>query len=306
MAGSSPKAIYAAIAGNFAVAVTKFVAAFFTGSSAMMAEGIHSLVDTGNGGLLLLGLHKSRKPADEMHPFGHGKELYFWTFVVAILIFAIGGGISIYEGVAHLRHPEPVEDRIWAYGVLIAAMFFEGYAWSVAYRAFGAERRGRPLFTAVRASKDPTTFTVLFEDSAAMLGLVVAFVGILLGQLTGSAFFDGIASILIGVILATVAVFLAYESKGLLLGEGADPRTLARIREIAAADPAVREVVRPLTMHFGPQEVLLALELRFRQGLSASEVATAVERLDRTLREQLPQIRHIFIEAQSLTQPAKG
>lgn len=306
MAGSSPKAVYAAIVGNFAIAVTKFVAAAFTGSSAMLAEGVHSLVDTGNGGLILLGLRRSRKPPDQSHPFGHGKELYFWTFVVAILIFAVGGGISIYEGIKHLQHPEPVTDPIWAYGVLLAAMVFEGYAWSVAYKQFGKERGEMRLFPAVRASKDPTTFTVLFEDSAAMLGLVVAFVGILLGQLTGNLYLDGAASVLIGIILMVVAAFLAYESRGLLLGEGADPRTLESIHAIAGGDPAVAEVVRALTMHFGPWEVLLALEVRFRQGLSAGEVAAAVDRLDRTLREQLPQVRHIFIEAQSVVQPSRA
>lgn len=301
MAGSSPKAVYAAIAGNGAIAITKFVAAAFTGSSAMLAEGVHSLVDTGNGGLILLGLKKSRRPADETHPFGHGKELYFWTFVVAILIFAVGGGISIYEGIKHVQHPEPVEDPVWAYGVLAAAMIFEGWAWSVAYKEFNKQRGGLRLLPAVRASKDPTVFTVLFEDTAAMLGLLVAFVGILIGQLTGNPLFDGIASIVIGLILGGVAVFLAYESKGLLLGEAADPKTLAGIRRIAGEDPAVQRVVRPLTMHFGPQEVLLTLEIEFHRGLSNGEVAAAVDRMDKGIRAAHPHIRHIFIEAQSLT-----
>jgi cation diffusion facilitator family transporter len=305
MAGSSPKAVYAAIVGNFAVAVTKFVAAFFTGSSAMLAEGVHSLVDTGNGGLILLGIRKARRPPDDTHPFGHGKELYFWTLVVAILIFAVGGGISLYEGIQHLRHPEPVEDAVWAYGVLIAAMIFEGYAWSVAFRAFGKERRGRALLPAVRASKDPTTFTVLFEDSAAMLGLIVAFVGILLGQVTGIAYFDGAASVVIGLILMAVAVFLAYESKGLLIGEAADPRTIESIRALTEEDPAVARMVRVLTMHFGPREVLLTLELQFQRGLSGADAAQAVDRLDRTIREEHPQLRHIFIEAQSFSSGQK-
>lgn len=300
MAGSSPTAVYAAIAGNFAIAVTKFVAAAFTGSSAMLAEGVHSLVDTGNGGLILLGIRKSRRPPDANHPFGHGKELYFWTLVVAILIFAVGGGISIYEGVEHLRHPEPVDDPAWAYGVLAAAMVFEGYAWSVAYRAFQQERGEMALFPAVRASKDPTVFTVLFEDSAAMLGLVVAFAGIVLGQVTGNPSFDGGASVVIGVILMTVAVFLAAESKGLLIGEALAPLAMAGVRALAEADPAVRRVVRPLSMHLGPREVLLTLELEFERGQSAGDAAAAVDRIDRTIRSEYPQIRHIFIEAQSL------
>ncbi|MDQ3388106.1 MAG: cation diffusion facilitator family transporter [Gemmatimonadota bacterium] len=301
-AGSSPKAVYAAIIGNFLIAVTKFVAASFTGSSAMLAEGVHSLVDTGNGGLVLFGLHRSRRPADRAHPFGYGKELYFWTLVVAILIFAVGGGISIYEGIRHVQHPEPVTDPIWAYGVLTVAMIFEGYVWSVAYRQFNMERGEIPFFQAVRASKDPTTFTILFEDTAAMLGLIVAFLGILFGQLTGNPYLDGIASIMIGVILMGVAVFLAYESKSLLVGEGADPRTVTRIHEIASADPGVAAVVSAQTMHFGPWEVLLAADVRFRSELSAAEVASAVDRLDRTIRAEFPEIKHIFIEAKAIAE----
>ncbi|HEX6068923.1 MAG TPA: cation diffusion facilitator family transporter [Longimicrobiaceae bacterium] len=304
MAGSSPKAVYAAIAGNGAIAVTKFVAAAFTGSSAMLAEGVHSLVDTGNGGLILLGIRKAKKPADRTHPFGHGKELYFWTLIVAVLIFGIGGGISLYEGIQHLRHPEPVREPIWAYGVLVAAMLFEGYAWSVAYRQFEAERGERSLYAAMKASKDPTTFTVLFEDSAAMLGLIVAFVAILLGQLTGNPYWDGGASVVIGLILMTVAVVLAGESKGLLVGEGADARTVEAIHAIAEGDAAVARLERAQTMHFGPQEILLAADVRFRHGLSAAEVTAAVDRLDQAIRAGLPQIRHIFIEAQSIAREA--
>lgn len=305
MAGTSPRAVYAAIAGNLAIAVSKFVAAAFTGSSAMLAEGVHSLVDTGNGGLILLGIRKSRRPPDETHPFGHGKELYFWTLIVAILIFAVGGGASIFEGIQHLRHPEPVENPAWAYGVLGAGMLFEGWAWSVAYRQFRGEKGRLPLWRAVHVSKDPTVFTVLFEDSAALLGLAVALVAIYLGQVTGNPYYDGGASVVIGLILMGVAVLLAYESKGLLVGEGVDAPTLASIREIAESDPAVVRVVRPLTMHFGPQEVLLTLELEFRRGQSAGEVAAAIERVDLATRQAHPRIKHIFIEAQSLRPEAK-
>ncbi len=306
MAGTSPKAIYAAIIGNFAVAVTKFVAAVVTGSSAMLAEGVHSVVDTGNGLLLLLGIRKSRKPADETHPFGHGKELYFWTLIVAILIFAVGGGISIYEGVQHVQHPSPVEDVLWAYGVLILAMIFEGYAWSVAYRQFKLEKGKGGFFRAVHASKDPTTFTVLFEDSAAMLGLIIAFVGIFLGDLLDNPYLDGAASILIGVVLMGVASFLAFESKGLLLGEAVDDETLKGIGRIAEEDPAVIRGIRPLTMHFGPHDVLLAMELEFEPGLSSEDAAAAIERLDKTIRSEHPQIKHIFIEAQSISEAKSG
>jgi cation diffusion facilitator family transporter len=304
MSEQSPRAVYAAIVGNVAIAFTKFVAAAFTGSSAMLAEGVHSLVDTGNGALLLLGLHRSRKPADADHPFGHGKELYFWTLIVALLIFAVGGGISLFEGIRHLQHPQPVQDAAWAYGVLGFAFVFEGYSWTVAVLQFRRERAmlrsERGWLEAVRESKDPTTFTVLFEDSAAMLGLVFAFLGVYLGERFDNPYFDGAASIAIGILLAVVAVFLARESKGLLIGEAVDPKIRASLREIADADREVRRVVRLLTMHLGPREVLLALELEFERGHSGAEVAAAVERIDKEIRRRHPEIRHIFIETQSL------
>jgi cation diffusion facilitator family transporter len=306
MARHSPTAVYAAIAANFGIAVTKFAAAAVTGSSAMMAEGIHSLVDTGNGGLLLLGIRKARKPADAQHPFGHGKELYFWTLIVAILIFAVGGGVSFYEGIRHLRHPVEVEDPRWAYAVLAVAAVFEGYAWTVALRELRRGRERRGIWRLVQQSKDPTTFTVLFEDTAALLGLIVAFLGLFLGQRLDNPYFDGAASVVIGLILAGVAVLLAYETKGLLIGEAVEPATLQSIRTLAEDDPAVARVIRPLTMHFGPHDVLLTMELEFEKGQSAAEAAAAVDRIDRAIRTSHPQIRHIFIEAQSLKPEARG
>src|SRR5919197_4054527 len=300
MAAAAPKAVYAAIAGNLAIATIKFIAAAFTGSSAMLAEGVHSLVDTGNGGLILLGLRLSRKPADARHPFGHGKELYFWTRVVAIIIFGVGGGISFYEGIRHLREPGPVENLAWAYGVLAASFVFEGYSWMVAVREFRREAAGQPWLAAIRASKDPTNFTVLFEDTAALLGLVVALAGVYAADRLGNPYLAGVASMVIGVILASVAVFLAAESKGLLIGEAVDAEISASVREIAEADPRVRRALRLLTMHLSPQEVLLALELEFQPGPSAADAAAAVERIDRAIRAAHPEIKHIFIEAQSL------
>jgi cation diffusion facilitator family transporter len=299
MASESRTAIYAAIAGNIAIAATKLIAAFFTGSSAMLSEGIHSLVDTGNGGLLLLGVRKSQKPADAGHPFGHGKELYFWSLVVAILIFALGGGMSVYEGVTHLAHP-PAYDPTWNYVVLAFAMIFEGISFYFAYKAFRTEMSGQGVLATIHKSKDPTTFTVLFEDTAALLGLVVAFLGIFLGQVLKNPYLDGVASIVIGLILAVVAGFLAYESKGLLIGEGVDAETLTSIRSIAGSDASVEEVKKSLTMHFGPQEVLLALDIRFEKHLTAAEIAAAIDRLERKIRNQHPEIKHIFIEAKSL------
>ena len=296
----SHKAIYAAIGANLAIAVTKFTAAAFTGSSAMISEGIHSLVDTGNGGLLLLGLKRSQKPADAEHPFGYGKELYFWTLIVAIMIFAVGGGISAYEGLLHILDPSPLESARWNYIVLGLAILFESYSFYVAFKAFQSAKGEKDLWQSIHTSKDPTTFTVLFEDAAALLGLIVAFIGIYLAHQWNNPYFDGSASIVIGVILATVAVLLAYESKGLLVGEGADPETLRQIRRVAECDPTVEHVNRVLTMYFGPHTVLLAMDLKFRDKLSAKEVEQTVDRLEDAIRKLHGDIKHIFIESDSL------
>jgi cation diffusion facilitator family transporter len=305
MTTDSKTAIFAAIAGNVAIAATKLVAAYFTGSSAMLSEGIHSLVDTGNGGLLLLGLRKSKKPADANHPFGHGKELYFWSLVVAILIFALGGGMSVYEGVTHLFHPH-LSNPTWNYVVLGLAIVFESFSFYFAYKAFRGEMGAQGIFQTIRTSKDPTTFTVLFEDTAALLGLLVAFIGIFLGHVLQNPYLDGAASIVIGLILGVVAAFLAYESKGLLIGEGVGPETLRSIRSLAAHEQSVEEVRKSLTMHFGPNDVLLALDVRFKKHLKAGEIAAAIDRLEKKIRDRHPEIKHIFIEAKSLKEaPAK-
>jgi cation diffusion facilitator family transporter len=242
----------------------------------------------------------SKKPADPSHPFGYGKELYFWTLIVAILIFAVGG-MSVYEGITHLRHPSPLANPTWNYLVLGFAFVFEGFAWGIAFKEFRSSKGKTSLWRAVRASKDPTIFTVLFEDSAAMLGLVVAFLGIYLGHWLNNPYLDGIASIMTGCILALVAVLLAYESKGLLVGEGADKETISSICEIAQSDPAVERAMTPLTMHFGPQDVLLNLDIKFRPGLSAGEIELAVDRLEMAIRKKHPEVKRIFIEAESIT-----
>lgn len=300
-AGGSKTVIYAAIGGNLAIAVTKFVASALTGSSAMLSEAVHSVVDTGNGLLLLWGIRQSNKPADDHHPFGRGKELYFWTLIVAILIFAVGGGISVYEGVVHIQQPSPISDPTVNYFVLGFAMLFEGGAWWVAFREFRkGKKAGIGYLQAIRASKDPTTFTVLFEDTAAMLGLIVAFVGVFLGHALELPVLDGIASVVIGIILAGVAVFLAYESKGLLIGEGVDAETRASINKLAEDDPDITRLVRALSMHFGPQEVLLTMEIEFRPDLSAAQTTAAIDRLDKAIRSLHPEVRHIFVEAQSI------
>lgn len=301
MSGSAKKTIYAAMAANFAIAITKFIAASFTGSSAMLSEGIHSVVDTGNELLLLLGLRLSKKPADDSHPFGYGQELYFWTLIVALFIFSIGGGMSIYEGINHLQQPEPLTDPRWNYVVLGLAVVFEGYSWNIALQAFLADKQEDSFWTAILASKDPTIFTVLFEDTAALVGLLVAFIGVFSGHLLNNVYLDGVASITIGVILCGVAILLAAESKGLLIGEGAKPETVASIREMTGNDPAVDKVIKVLTLHFGPQEILLNLEIRFVNDLETEELAIAIERLESAISIQHPEIKNIFIEAKSIT-----
>jgi cation diffusion facilitator family transporter len=299
--GGSKTVIFAAIAGNFAIAVTKFAAAFFTGSSAMLSEGVHSFVDTGNGVLLLWGIRQSALPADDRHPFGRGKELYFWSLIVAVFIFGLGGGVSIYEGIQHILRPTPPADPTANYIVLALAFLFEGAAWWIAFREFNKVRGSRSFYRAVADSKDPTTFTVLFEDSAAMLGLIVAFIGISLGHALGVPQLDGIASVTIGLILCVVALFLAYESKGLLIGEGVDETTRQSIQRLVEADPDIDKMVRALSMHFGPYDVLLTMEIEFRPHLTAGAAAAAIERMDRAIRVAHPEIRHIFVEVQALT-----
>jgi len=294
-------AVVAAIGGNLAIATTKFIAGVVTGSSAMLAEGIHSLVDTGNGALLLLGLRMSRKPPDEDHPFGHGKELYFWTLIVAILIFAVGGGMSFYEGIIHILHPSPIRDATWNYVVLGIAFVFEGISWFVAWKVFRDYRNGRGVFHAIETSKDPTTYTVLLEDSVALLGIVIAFLGIVCAGWFENPYFDGAASIVIGVLLASVAIFLALQSKGLLIGEGMGREMLNGIQAIAKADPAVELTKPPLTMYFGPHEVLLALDVQFHAGLSAGEITRAIDRIERLIKSDYPDVSRIYIEAESLT-----
>jgi cation diffusion facilitator family transporter len=268
----------------------------------MLAEGIHSVVDTFNGVLLLFGIKKSQKPPDEAHPFGHGKELYFWSLIVAIMIFAVGGGVSIYEGIQHLIHPKELGEPTWNYVVLGLAIIFEGLALRVAFREFQALKGDEEsIWRAIRVSKDPTTFTILFEDTAAIAGLIVALVGIFLSHQLHSPRFDGGASLVIGLILSAVAVLLARESKGLLVGESADPKLIEEVRLIAEADPAVERINAPLTMYLGPHTVLLAMDVKFRGNLNAGEVEMAVDRLEKNIKAAYPDIKHIYLEAESIS-----
>ena len=298
----SKLAIYAAIAGNLAIAVTKFVAAVFTGSSAMLSEAIHSVVDTGNGLLMLLGVRKSQKPPDSDHPFGHGHELYFWTLIVGVLIFAVGGGMSVYEGIEHILHPRFTENVGWSYAVLGMAVVFEGTSRLFGWKAFSAERGRKGVLEAIHETKDPSTFTVLLEDSAALLGLIFAFAGIFLGSQLGLPQLDGVASVLIGLLLCGVAVLMVYESKGLLIGEGLDHESLKSIRALVEADPGVEWVGHLHTMYLGPHEVLLTIELRFHSHISSLEVRQAARRLREGIQTQHPDVRRIFFGAEALSE----
>lgn len=299
MASGSTSVVYAALAGNAAIAATKFAAAAFTGSSAMLSEAIHSVVDTGNEGLLLLGMSRSKQPPDPEHPFGHGMEVYFWAFIVAILIFGVGAGVSFYEGVLHISHPEPVSSFVVNYVVLGLAFVFEGTAWCFALREFNRRRGEQGVVKAIRRSKDPTVFTVLFEDTAAILGLLVALVGLLATQFLGAMWADGAASIGIGVILAVAAAGLAYETKSLLTGEAASPGTLAEIRRIALAATGVRAINELRTVHFGPDRILANISLDFDDRLDLADVERTVARLDGAIKERFSEIAYVFIEAQA-------
>jgi len=297
--------VYAAILANLCIAATKFFAAAMTGSSAMLSEAIHSVVDTGNQLLLLLGLKRSERPADEQFPFGYGKELYFWSLIVAVLLFGVGGGMAVYEGVTHLRHPQPLADAFWAYIVLGASALFEGISFTIAVRQLRKRPGPRALWLRVHRSKDPSVFTVLLEDMAALLGIATAFTGVLLSHVLNMPAVDGVASIVIGLILGAAAVALAYESRGLLLGESASPEIIASVRQIASGDPAVRSVCALLTMHMGPQEVLLNLEVILKPSVSAQEQLAAVARIEKAIRAQNPDIRRVFVEARAVDpQPA--
>jgi len=294
--------IYAAIAANLGIAIAKFVAAAFSGSSAMMSEGIHSLVDTGNGGLLLFGIHKSKKPADDNHPFGHGKELYFWSLIVAILIFSIGGGMSLYKGISHISDPTPLTDPFWNYVVLGLAFLFEGAALLFSLKNFKKQKGNNSYWKAIKLSKDPGSFAVILEDAAALIGLLIAFAGLLLGHYFEDARFDAYASVLIGLLLAVIALILAIESKGLLIGEGANPEMSASILKIVHADVAVDKAKKPLTMYFGPHEVFLAIDIRFKKNQSSLDIENAVCRLEKDIRDSHPIVKRIFLETSSFTE----
>ena len=296
---SSKKVIYAALVGNSLIAVSKFWAAAITGSSAMFSEAIHSVVDTGNQWLLLYGLKRSKRPADKTHPFGYGMEVYFWSFVVAILIFGLGAGISINEGIAKVRNPHPVTDPFINYIVIGFSVVFEAAAFTFAYREFYKAKGSQNWIKAVRASKDPALFTVLFEDFAALTGLLVAGIAIYLGDVLNMPILDGIASIVIGVILAVTASCLAFECKGLLMGESASDAVLTGIKDIIKKESQVLHINEILTMHLGPRDILLNLSLDFKDELSSGNVEETISKLELGIKNKFPEIKRVFIEAQN-------
>lgn len=301
--GESKVAIIAAVFANLAIAIVKFIAAGITGSSAMISEGIHSLVDTGNGGLLLFGMKKAARPADKDHPFGHGKELYFWSLVVAVSIFGIGGGMSLYEGVSHIRHVAPeavMSDPTANYIVLGIALIIEGFSFTVAMKQFVGAKGQLGAWAFIKQTKDPSLFTVVLEDSAAMLGLAFAFLGVLLGHLFQNPYLDGAASIAIGLLLMAVAGILAVETKALLIGEGADAKTVAEIRRIVETDAAVDRAGDILTMYMGPQDLLVNLGVGFKPGTTAEAMHEAIRRIETALTTTYPECVKVYIEAESL------
>ena len=302
MATEARQAVIAAIVGNLLIAVSKFIAAFFSGSAAMLSEGIHSLVDTGNDGLMLYGMKRSMRPADTQHPFGYGHELYFWTLVVGMLIFGVGGGMSIVTGVMHIVNGTHAEASAWNYGVLGVAAIFEGISWTFGLRAFRQEQRGRGVLETIQQTKDPTTFSVLLEDSAALLGLALAFIGIFLADRLGLPWIDGVSSIGIGLLLCVIALVMVYESKSLLIGEGVGRQTAQALREIIASEPAVESIGRLGSMYLGPDDIMLAIEVRFRRDRPPGAVRDAIARIEQAILERYPRIRHVLLDAGSIAE----
>jgi cation diffusion facilitator family transporter len=292
---TSTRTLVIALLANLGIAISKFVAAAITGSSAMLTEGVHSVVDCTNQLLLMWGRHAAKRPPDRLHPFGYGRELYFWSFVVAVLVFSLGAGVSIYEGVLHIAHPEPAVSRVVAYGVLLIAFLLEGWSTLEAYRDFREAKGDLGWFEAIRRSKDPPAFIVLLENGAAMAGIIAAAIGLMLSQITADPFFDGAASVVIGVILGFTAALLAYESKGLLIGEAADPELVQDLRKLAGEIPGVVGVGYVLTVHSSPDQVTVMMNVDFENSIPADEVERIVCAIEQDAQERWPHIRRLFV-----------
>jgi len=301
----SKAVIYAAILANVAIAACKFVAAAVTGSSAMMAEAFHSTADSGNELLLLLGIKRSARPPDALHPYGHGKVLYFYSLLVAVYIFGVGGGLAVHEGISHLRNPKLPSHPGWNYGVLALAAAFDFYSWVISYRELHSRKDpNESMWDEIIGGKDPTVFTVFLEDSAGLLGAFLAFLAIFLGRVFNNPYLDPAASIVIGLVLAEIAVFLGRESGALLVGERTNRARIRRVNEIILSDSAVDRVGDLLTMQLGPEQVLLTVNIQFRRGLNLEQLEEAIERIERRIRHEEPMIERIFIEAESFKRTA--
>lgn len=299
MAHGSTKAVYAALFANSGIAIAKFIGAAYTGSSAMLSEGVHSVVDTGNQALLLFGMKRSARPADQRHPFGYGREVYFWSFVVAILLFSIGAGVAIYEGIHKIQDPHPVENAYINYIILSFAIVLEAGSWWVAFKEFRKSKGALSWWRSIRDAKDPVLLTVLFEDTGALLGLVIALVGIALAQALQMPVLDGVASVIIGLLLGIAAILLAIETKGLLIGESASPELDEAIKDLIKSAPGITAINEILTMHMGPHDILLNVSFSFADPLSAEEVEATVTRLESQIRTAHPDVKRIFLEVQS-------
>ncbi len=292
----SRTSVYGALVANIGIAVTKLIAAYLSRSSAMLSEGIHSLVDSGNELLLLFGLKRSKLPSDDFHPFGHSSEIYFWGLIVAVLIFGIGGGVSIYEGITRIVSPKELADPIVNYIVLSIAFVMECFSFGLSYRSLRRTSKGKSIIKAYSESKDPTIFTVLAEDAAAITGITIAFVGVFLASYFNNPLYDGLGSILIGTVLIIVASELAYESKGLLVGESVDEDILKGVREITHQNSSVVSVNKLLTMHLGPNDVLLTMQIKLRGNLPGDEITRIIADLKEKIKTRYPMIRQIYLE----------
>jgi len=298
--GNSKRVVYVGLIANLAIAIAKYIAAFATGSSSMLAEAFHSTADSGNEILLLIGIRRSARPPDPLHPFGHGKLLYFYALLVAVYIFGVGGGLAVHEGISSLRHPSLSGHPLWNYTVLFFAACFEGYSWRISYRELLLRKDpDENVWDQIKGSKDPTVFIVFLEDIAGILGAVIAFLGILLGHTFNNPYFDPIGSIMIGALLACVALILGREIGALLVGERTNRSKIMKVKQVITADDAVEQVGDILTMQLGPNQVLLTVDIRFRRDLSLDQLERVIDRLEKKIREQEPSIERIFIEAES-------
>ena len=299
------RSIYSALIANLLIAITKFIAGTFSNSAAMISEGVHSLVDTINEVLLLFGIKQSKKPADARRPFGYGKELYFWSFIVSILIFSLGGAVSIYQGYLHIKEPETIGDPTWNYVVLFLSIIFESISLVIAIKEFNKTKGALSWWEAIKKSKDPASFLVLFEDAAAVMGLIIVLICVYLSHRLNAPYLDGTASVLVGLLLVAVSVILARESRSLLMGEGIAPETQTKIKSLTENDPAVLKVLHILSTYQAPEEVVLMLIVAFKEDLDTEEINDAIHRIRSGIKQEFHLIRFVLIQPNTFTEESK-